>query len=351
MLRHSDSFDDRPITAIGGRYESHVYNVSADSGIYTGRTGNGLGLSTGILDVFDHITWQAETTLQTIYAGVAHENAYPRGALISIRYNGIPQIYAQLNADRTISVIRYDGGANTVLSTSGQAVPASSSTGFFYVEFMGKIDTSNGNYELRIDGTRWLSGSGLNTSSTGDSLANQVRVINNSAVADGSVTIIDDFYIADEDDAGGDANITGFAGPVKIAYQPINGAGASSEWTPLSGSNYQNVDETTGEDGDTSFVATLTEGAVDLYAVQSFEVVNATVKAVAVHSWLKKMDGLSRPVTPMTYVSGAEYAGDEAETAASYERVFQAFEKNPATGAVWTRAQVAAAQFGMALAS
>jgi hypothetical protein len=266
--------------------------------------------------------------------------------LASIRYNGSPQIYLQRNGDGTLSVIRYDGGANTVLATSFRTL---ADTGWFYVEFYGKIDPTVGVYEARVDGTRWLSATGVNTSSTGDSVANQVRVTNNSVLSDGAAAIVDDFYISDDDAEGGSASIVGFAGPVKIAYQQITADGASSEWTPLSGSNYQNVDDgpASGKDDDASYVATLTDGAVDLYTRGSFEEIGVTIKAVAVHSWAEKQDALSRRLAPTAYVGGVEYPGDYTDLSTSYAMVFHAFERNPATGAEWTRAAVNAAQFGV----
>ena len=352
-LLHSDSFDDRPITAIGDRYSAHQYNVSAASGIYPGRTGNGLGLSTGILDVADHITWESANTHQSIYVGIAWEQGYQSGALCSIRYNGTAQIFAQLNTDRTISIIRFDSGANTVLATSTQTVPTTPLTTFFYVEVYAKISPTVGAYELRIDGVRWLSASGVNTSTTGGSLANQVRVTNLSSAADGAYSIVDDFYIADDDTDDGNATLIGFAGPVKIACRIPTGAGASSEWTPLSGANYTNVDDpaSTGKDGDTSYVASLTDGAVDVYAHDALEVVNPTIVTVAVHQWARKVDGTTRTITPIAYVSSTEYQGNETSLGVSYARVFHGFDTNPATGIAWTRAQVSSAQFGVMLGS
>lgn len=346
-LIFSDSFDDRPIAYIGDRYASYSLNGSAGAGINTGRTGNGLVISTGILDAFDYIQY-AFTSRQSVYVGVARQYNLST-ALCSIRYNGTPQIYVQMNTDGTLSVIRFDSGSPEVtLGTSSRSVAGIS--GFFYVEFYGNIHPSSGAYELRVDGTRWLSDSGINTSSTGDAAANQVRFTYNHTGIDGATTTIDDVYISDEDTDGGNASIVGFAGPVKIACKNPTGAGASSQWTPLSGSNYENVDETTGEDADTSYVATLTEGAIDLYSQAAFEVIGPTIKAVAVHQWAKKTDATLRRLTPTVRIGSTNYEGDDYELGSSYDRVFHAFEKSPATGAAWTRAEVSSAQFGVTLA-
>jgi hypothetical protein len=340
-----DSFDDRPITAIGDRYESHQYNVAAASGIYAGRTGNGLGLSTGILDVADHITWQSASQHQSLYVGIAWEQGYQSGALCSIRYNGTAQVFAQLNSDRTISIIRYDAGANTVLATSAQTVPTTPLTTFYYVEFYAKISPTVGAYELRIDGTRWLSASGVNTSSTGDSFANQVRITNLSSVADGAYSIVDDFYIADDDYDDGNALIIGFAGPVKIACRMPAANGATVEMTPNTGLNYSAVDDF-GKDDDTTYVAGDTEGEADVYALDDLEIPLVEIMGVAVHQWARKEDALARTFYPLARVGGVEYRGDEKTLTTSYARYFHAYERNPATGLAWTREALNLAEIG-----
>jgi hypothetical protein len=338
---HSDSFDDRAIEYIGDRYVSHQYNVSADSGIApNGRTGKGLKLSTGILDVADHLTWQSAAEHQTLYAGIAWEQRYESGALLSIRYNGTPQIFAQLNTDRTISVIRYDGGANTVLATSSRTIPATPVETFFYVELMGKISPTVGAYELRIDGVRWLSGSGLNTSSTGDALANQVRVINTSQVADGAVVVIDDFYISDDSTDSGRAAITGFAGPVHIRCLEETGNGSVIQFTPASNTNASMIDETGGEDADGTYNSGSVHKSADSFVLEDLAIPQATIKAVAVHQWARKEDALYRALAPMALLNTSQYPGDDEPLGATYERVFHAFERNPRTDATWTLSEV-----------
>jgi hypothetical protein len=341
-LLHSDSFDDRAIAYIGDRYAAHGYNLAGDSGIYPARTGNGLGLSTGILDVPDVLTWESETTHQTLYVGIARQACL--GAIVSIRYAGTPQIYASMNADQTISIIRYDAGANTVLASSSRTVP--NAPDFYYCELMCKVDPTNGAYELRIDGVRWLSSSGINTSSTGDAFANQVNLTNQSHIADGSVTMVDDYYIADDDDRDGTASLVGFAGPVKIACLEETANGARVEFTPFAGSNYQNVDETSGEDAD----ATYNSGghnAADLYALTDLETPLVEIKAVAVHQFARKEDALFRSVFPVARVNGSDYPGTESELDASYQRVFYAWERNPATELPWDLSAVNSMQIGL----
>lgn len=343
-LLHTDSFDDRPITYIGDRYSTYSLNVSAGAAIATGRTGNGLVLSTGILDAFDYIQWQSDTTHSTLYIGVARKFSLTT-ALVSIRYNGTPHIYAQLNADGTISVIRFDSGSPvTTLATSSKTVPTDGT--FFYVELSGKISPTAGAYELRIDGVRWLSANNINTSSDGSSLANQVRLTYNHFAIDGATTIVDDFYIADDDSRSGAAAITGFAGPVKIGLLEENANGTQVEWTPHGGTNYENVDEATGEDADTTYNSGVSHKSVDLYGLTDMEVVNPTIRGVAVHQWARKEDALYRAMEPAARVNSTDYFGTQTEMGNSYERVFYAWERNPNTNRAWTEAEVNLVQIG-----
>lgn len=341
-LLFTDSFDDRDIDHIGDRYNSFQYNVGAGSAIYSGgRTGKALVLSTGVLDQVDRATWQSASTHQTLYLGVATKSSLST-ALCSIRYNGTPHIYVQLNDDYTLSVIRF-GTPETTLFTSSRTV---SLTDWFYVEFMGKIDPTNGAYELRVDGVRWSSASGINTSATGGSLANQVRLTYNHIGTDGATRVVDDFYIVDDDTVGGTSHITGFLGPVHIGLIEENGNGALSEWVPHGGTNYENVDETTGEDGDTTYNGGETHHAIDLYTLTDLEVVNPTIKAVAVHQWARKEDALYRGFVPTARVNATDYFGTEEALGATYERVFYTWENNPSTGLAWNTSDINLLQVG-----
>jgi hypothetical protein len=342
MLVFCDSFDDRDIAHVGDRYDSYALNTGAGAAIGAGRTGSGLILTTGILDVFDFVQKQFSAR-QTIYVGVAR-NAHSTTALCSIRYNGIPQIYAQLNDDGTVSVIRFDDGTpETTLATSSRTVPS----GYYYVELMGKIDPLVGAYELRIDGETWLSANNVNTSSTGDSLANQVRLTHNRFGVDGAMTRVDDFYIADDDADGGDALIVGFAGPVHIACLLPNGEGSVNEWSPTgAATNHEAVGEMDGEDGDTSYVGSHTDGALDLYTLPNLEFGRAAIKAVAVHQWARRDDALYRALVPTVRTGGADYAADESALSNAYARIQTIYERNPATALAWTVAQVNAMQMG-----
>lgn len=334
-----DSFDDRDIAHIPDRYEA-----GGGEAIAPGRTGNGLVLSTGILDAYQSITKEFAPR-QTIYVGVAR-NARISTALCSIRYNGVPHIYAQLNEDGTISVIRFDDGSPVVvLATSSRRIP---DTGFYYVQLMGKIDPVHGAYELRIDRATWLSANEINTSSTGDSLSNQVRLIYNHPSLDGATTIVDDFYIADDDADGGDALIVGFAGPVHIGCLLPTGEGAASDGTPVGAdTNHEAVGETTGEDGDTSYVAWATDNAVDLYALPNLDFSRGAIKAVALQYWVRREDMLYRAIQPAVRVGAANYFGDPQQVyPGAYQRIQTFLERSPATGLPWSVGEINALQAG-----
>lgn len=333
-----DSFDDRDDTNIEDRYEAGSTSGYARQ---AGRTGYGAVLSTGILDLATYLQKEF-TARQTLFVGVARKPNLST-ALVSIRYNGTPQIYAQWNADRTISVIRYDTGSPvTILGTSTKKTVQGA---WFYVELMVKVHSSAGAYELRIDGERWLSAAGVNTSSTGDALADQVRLTyNHTGGPDDALTVIDDFYIADDDTDGGNALVTGFAGPVKIAcLQPIAN-GDRTEWTPSAGSNFECVDSLVDED--TSYVYGDTD-EVDLYSLSQLDVANPEIRGAMVHHRARKEDVFYRGIIPIVKVSGTEYSSTETEVGTAYAQVQGNYERNPATGEAWKRDEINAIQAGL----
>jgi hypothetical protein len=70
----------------------------------------------------------------------------------------------------------------------------------------------------------------------------------------------DDFYVEDVN-AEGDQ----IAKSRRFFMTLPDGAGASTQWTPDAGNNWERVDETTAPDGDTSYVDTATAAQKDLY--------------------------------------------------------------------------------------
>ncbi len=139
-----------------------------------------------------------------------------------------------------------------------------------------------GDYEIRINGSTVM------TPTTGQVATNAVWTdfflgdtqTNNWRRQPGPATVdFDDLYVIDDQ---GSHN-TSFLGDCRIETLFPNGAGASSQWTPNSGTNYSRVNEVF-TDQDTSYVSTAGVGNRDSYAMGDLSSLPATVFGVQVYA-------------------------------------------------------------------
>jgi hypothetical protein len=76
--------------------------------------------------------------------------------------------------------------------------------------------------------------------------------------------------------------------------------------------------------------------------------VPVAIQGVVFHQWVRHEDFLTRRTSAITRIGGVNYAGSPAATGAFlYRRNQTAFERSPATGRLWTRAEVNAMQAGI----
>jgi len=155
--------------------------------------------------------------------------------------------------------------------------------------------------------------------------------------------VVDDMYLG---------NTTVPLGPVRVSTLRPNGAGASTQWTPLSGANYTNVNETL-VDGDTSYVQTNTVGNSDLYTVNSLPITPASIYGVNVVTFAKTTDANPRTIYNQirSGASSTVYTGSAISLSGGYFRYDRMLAVDPATAASWTAANVNSAQIGPNLAS
>jgi hypothetical protein len=132
-----------------------------------------------------------------------------------------------------------------------------------------------------------------------------------------------------------------------VGTKPINGAGASTQWTPDSGSNYARVNEA-NEDGDASYVFDSVAGDIDLYSLAGSGLTTNVILGVQVTDWLKLDSPGSRGHCIEWRSGGANYDGttNAITNTASYQPVTEIKTLDPATSAQWTRANLDNLQIG-----
>lgn len=111
-----------------------------------------------------------------------------------------------------------------------------------YVEAKIYFHSSAGTVDFRINGAAAGSYTGVDTIYSGGSMCDTLRIGYNDLVDWRPSYRMTDIYVDDAD----------FHGPMEIWYQNADTAGSAANFTPSTGSNYQNVDEY-GADNDTTY--------------------------------------------------------------------------------------------------
>ena len=245
---------------------------------------------------------------------------------------------------------------------------------WYYVEMKALADSGTSGFaEVRLGGVTEINVTGIKT--TGDdplcagaavSFDNflwkgDTNIVTRTSGSPFTVSVnalangpyIDDIYICD---TTGSFN-NDFLGDIYVETLLPDGAGNSSGWTPLSGSNYQNVDEQAVDD-DTTYVSTNTATTTDTYTYSNLAV-NTTVNAVQTVAVARFDDGGPHSIAHVARPGGTDNIGTtqampfyvNGGSGGSYLDYFEPWDVNPDTAAAWTAAQVNASEFGIRLIS
>lgn len=156
----------------------------------------------------------------------------------------------------------------------------------------------------------------------------------------------DDLYVCD---AAGPAN-TDFLGDCRVITLAPDADGSTNDFTPQGGgANFVEVDDgTSGSDDDATYVSASAVGAKDLYGYPALSAEPGVIKGVAVTTRARKTDAGARAFRAVARSGTTETAaGASHDALASYADTQDIFETDPDTGAAWTEAGFAAAEFGI----
>ena len=212
-----------------------------------------------------------------------------------------------------------------------------------YIEFKATIHDTAGAYTLRINEAVELTASSINTRGSGaNNSADAVRIgFSGAGLGSGNVGDFDDFYVCD---TLGSEN-TDFLGDVRVQCLFPDGAGATTQWTPASGPNYSNVDESAPDD-DTTYVATGTAGNIDTYTMTNLSASTGTVKGVQTVLSARKDDSGTRTIAPVFRIGVTNYAGTTVTMNTAYSYHLEMYQVSPATAVAFTIAEVNGLEFG-----
>ena len=250
--------------------------------------------------------------------------------------NSVSQVGLFLNADGTISVRR----GSTTLDTTVATTPLDE---WFYLEFLVTIHASAGAYELRMNGATILSASGVNTQNGGVAQASQCWLTGSGGLGsnlNGSIDF-DDFVLQS-------GSASALLGDCRVDTFFPDADGASSQFTPSTGTdNYAMVDEANPDD-DTTYVESSTVGHIDLYGFPDLSHTPANIYAVQVSPRVNKTESGYRSMKAVVRSGGANYESAERVIGAdTFVWVPLLFEEDPDTAAAWTIAGVNAIEAGL----
>jgi len=256
--------------------------------------------------------------------------------LIKLVRLGDTQCSVSILADGSITVRRGDDIATLGTSAIG-IVPLNA---WFYLEFKVYIHAEYGLFDVRINETSVVSGSGVNTRGAVGMGADSVRILADAVVG---ITDICDLYIDDGPD---------FLGDCRIDCIWPNGVGDHTMWDAVpSGDNWGNAHDDSNIDDDATYNKTGIVNDIDTYEFEDIaEIAGTIIKAIVLDLCIRKDDAGMRKYKSVCRMTATDYLGDERDFWDSY-KVHQTIWENPPNNPSnpWTKADVDAAEFGIKL--
>lgn len=266
------------------------------------------------------------------YVGVAVRppvtQTYRYGA-ITFYKDSTAQVTAMWDPDGKLYIKRGDVDGTTLASSAVGQLPEG---GWCYVEFYGKPDDSTGAAEIRVNGSTVISVSGEDTKPDTATGCNAVMLLGRGSHQ------MTDVYV---DDAA-------FQGDCIIETLMPTADGTESDFTPLSGTNEENIDDDGTIDDDSTYNYSATQGDMDTFVTEDVENRPASdILSVAVNVAMRKDDASTRVVKPVARVNSTNYPHSTGVTLISSYKVGQRiWDDNPDDSNPWEEADVNGAEFG-----
>jgi hypothetical protein len=352
-LLYTQGFEGFPTTGedrtdFDVEFDFHNDVADAEAGITAGRTGGNAGW---ILDGNN-----SNSSFYLPVSGYSQTDDWIVGFAFYVDYNylkgGSDTLLLSFIDPKEVSMctlnlvagtmsVHTGGRAGTVISP-GYADTNILSRVWYYLECKVKFALStSGSITIKLNEEQIFNNAACNTGNTSTSLyPSQIQF---GFSGNDTGIWFDDLYICD--DAGSSRN--DFLGDIVLERLNPDGAGATTQFTPDTGSNYARVNES-NYDGDASYVESNTAAQKDTYTFDNLSGTPAAIEAVSVKSYCKKSDGGTRNFVHVARSSaGAE---DDSSvlypSAGSYRHMQSHFVTDPTTGVAWTGANVNGAQFG-----
>lgn len=214
---------------------------------------------------------------------------------------------------------------------------------WYYLELKVVCDNSpNGSYEVKIDGTTVMSGSGVDTSARANG---SDRVVFRGACSGSGDMCMDDIYICD---GSGSVN-NDFLGPIVVRNISPDADGDDEQWTLSSGADsYALVNETSPADDDSDYIEDTTTGNRTLFTMGN--VPSGMTGIVGVQQWTdcRITDATTYTLKQTIKQNSTLYPNTgQSITSQSFYQYRDILETDPDTGVAWTESGLNAVQSGV----
>jgi hypothetical protein len=218
---------------------------------------------------------------------------------------------------------------------------------YTFIEWKVTIHATAGTVDIRVNGVSVLSLTGQNTRNTVNTAWNVFQLgwadaVANTVSSTNRNIDYDDLYVLD---GTGSVPWNAFLGDIRVDPRNMTAAGATTGWTPLSGSNWDNVNDTAPND-DTDYTTTATVGATDTFVAQDAPSPGAAIYGIQHCLSMKKTDAGTCLVAPIVKLSGgSDTPGTDIAPGTTYAYGLQVAMTKPG-GGNWTEADFNNAEFG-----
>lgn len=320
-------------------YSAFGGGVGCSGSIVSGRFGNGYQGSASNCEFWFSKTLDDQATWIVGWAFRQAGFSSPSGIFRLLDSGSVVHLSIYPGTDGSLNLYRGDG--STLLDSSAPFVLVASV--WYYLEVKATIADAGGVFNLRVNGVEVASYSG-DTRNAGVASARTIAFGGDRTQT--GTTVIDDIYICD---STGSAPHNDYLGDIRVEALYPNGNGNSSQLDGSDGNttdNYLLVDDTGGNDGESTYVESGDVGDKDTYAYGNLSAASGTVYGVQPLLKARKTDAGSKSVASVARVSGTEEDSANVSLPQTYTINSDLRTTKPGGGA-WSVSDVNGAEFGM----
>lgn len=318
-----------------GKWSSHTNGTNTTTTRYgVGRAGS--HTNTGNFT-------ESFTAVSQVFVGFAYAHTAQHAAdFLSLHGDSGATSHLTLRWSSAGTLALYRGGS-TLLATASSSVtdPLFGSGAWHYIEVSATIADSGGTCVVKCDGVTLINFTGDTKNAGTNTTIDTVKLLRSV-----TQTYFDDVYILD---ATGSAPHNSFLGEIRVYTLSPSGAGASTQWTPSTGSNYATVDELPYSASDN--VQSSVSGNRDTYAMGNLPSNVGTIYALQTCLVAKKSDAGAMSVKVVDRPGSTNYASSAVALGTADSTVIGPTRTtNPDTSAAWTASDVNALEAGVEVA-